>query len=717
MRKMPSILFGILISFLFCIPAKSQFAYPTVRKLPFDTILFHQKISDEYYWMSRKENETEMLEFSKKQGKLTQQVLDSVTGTEILGQQLYEVFGEIQPEIWSMKPAGGFLYYYRDIPETGPTLCRRKTMDAAEEPLLSRVKINGQSYSVRKRAFAFHKSIVALMLTQKGKANPQIRFYDLDKKEFLKDSIAPVMFNDSRGVSMCWSPDDAMLFYTQASATAIQSEKYFRGKIMQHVMGEAQVQDKPIFGFGVNDAIKLTPQETPYIYSFQNSPYLIARIRSGQGDNYAYAVHYSKLNGSQTPWKKLENYINLGDGFDAKDNWLYAATTGANRYRIVQIDMSTGSSSVTFLPEQKDVIAGTDDANNKAIIAGKDVLYVLMRKIGDMQILKVDYQTKKITTLPVPPNATFKQLSLFNENDLLFSQSSPVKSELFRYYDYDADTIKIFPFADKALDKSAELNTEVIYVTSRDGKSIPVSLIYAKTTNLKNNNAWLIEAYGNSGASHDLSFDPYIYPWVKNGGVYAYAHVRGGGALGEDWYKDGQFPQKINSVNDVVDIAGWLSKNNYSSPSKVVLMGASAGSFIVGNAINQRPDLFAAGIYMAGLPDMALYTDAAGGREEKSIGPKNTEKGFMSNYEMSALYHIPQGKSLPAMLIIHGATDYILSMQPAARYVAKYQDSQKGDRPVLFLVNWEGGHATADPNEPIYILKFALWQTGHPGFQ
>ncbi|MCZ2458491.1 MAG: hypothetical protein LC128_02600 [Chitinophagales bacterium] len=93
--KKPSILFGILISFLFCIPAKSQFAYPTVRKVPFDTILFHQNISDEYYWMSRKENEAEMLEFSKKQGKLTQQVLDSVTGTEILGQQLYEVFGEI----------------------------------------------------------------------------------------------------------------------------------------------------------------------------------------------------------------------------------------------------------------------------------------------------------------------------------------------------------------------------------------------------------------------------------------------------------------------------------------------------------------------------------------------------------------------------------------------------------------------------------------------
>lgn len=81
------------------------------------------------------------------------------------------------------------------------------------------------------------------------------------------------------------------------------------------------------------------------------------------------------------------------------------------------------------------------------------------------------------------------------------------------------------------------------------------------------------------------------------------------------------------------------------------------------------------------------------------------------------MYHIPQKKSLPALLVIHGATDYILAMHPAARYVARYQASQKGNSPVLFLVNWEGGHVAMDPNESMNILKFALWQTGHPDFQ
>ncbi|MCC7378942.1 MAG: hypothetical protein IT255_06270, partial [Chitinophagaceae bacterium] len=173
---------------------QGQIKYPDARKEPFDTVIFKQKISDEYYWMSRKNNETEMLAFSKKQSELTRHVLDSVPGTEWLQNQLGEVFDELQPEIWALKPAGGYLYYNRDIPNKGTTLCRRKTVDAEEEQLLSRVKINGQSYSIRKKVFAYHKPLLALMLTQNGETNPQIRIFDLDKKEFLKDSIAPVMF-------------------------------------------------------------------------------------------------------------------------------------------------------------------------------------------------------------------------------------------------------------------------------------------------------------------------------------------------------------------------------------------------------------------------------------------------------------------------------------------------------------------------------------------
>ena len=715
MKRLLLLVFSFALSQTMCF---SQFSYPVARHESFDTTVFGIKMSDPYFWMSRKENETEMQSFSRQQGQLAKQVLDSITGMEALYQESGELFEAIKDEVWRMTANGKSIYYFRDIPGEGSMLCRRKGPEATEEKVLGRVKINGQNYSVRKRLFSYNESLLAMMLTQNGEANPQIRFFNLETKEFLPDSIAPVMFNDSRGVSMAWSPDNKSLFYTQSPPTNKHAEKYFNGKIMQHRLGTSQSSDKPIFGSGVNSKISLTPAETPYVYSFSHSPYIVARIRSAEGDNYAYAVHISKLNGDNTPWKKLKNYVNLGDAFDANDKWLYAVSTGAPRYRVVKIDMSTGNTPVEFLPQQQDVIAGTDFSHNKAIIAGSDVLYVLLRKIGDMQILKLDLKSRETTLLRLPRNHTVSQLQLFNGNDLLFCLSSPVKMDLYQWYEHRQNKVHGFSFADKVLDKSGELKTKVLYAPSRDGKNIPVSVVYANTVDLKNTNAWLIEGYGNGGASRDLYFDPTMYSWIKRGGVYAYAHVRGGGELGEDWTKDGQFPHKMNSVNDVVDIAEWLVKNKYSSPSKIVLMGGSAGTFLVGNAMNQRPELFAAGIYLAGLPDLATHTDAAGAREgNKTTGPKNTAEGFLSNYQQSALYHIPEGKDLPAMLIIHGATDYILSMSPAARYAARLQEHQKGDRPILFLVDWEGGHATINENEPFYILKFALWQTGHPEFQ
>ncbi len=694
----------------------AQIDYPAARRVPFDTLIQDIKITDDYFWMSWPQNREEMVEFCRQQAKLSLSILDSIPGMDVLQNELDDVYLSMADEIWNLHPAGEFIYYYRDIPKEGPTLCRRKGLNGEEEKILGRVVIKGQRYSVRKRQFARSRPMVALMLTQNGESNPHIRIFDLDLKEFLPDSIGSVMFNDSRGVSMAWTPGDQSVLYTQAPPTNLHAEKYFNGKVKQHVLGKLSTADAEIFGIGLNPNIELTPKETPYVYSFKNSPYLVARIRSGSGDNYAYAVHHSKLNGPNTPWVRLKNYVNLGDGFDANGKWLYAATNGAPGYRIVKIDMDNGNEPELFLPEQKDVLAVTDDGHRTGIIAGRDVLYVLLRRIGDMQIMKVDLKTKITSLLNVGKNSSIGELIGLGDNDILFLQSTPVKSYQYETYSYIKNNVQPVPFGKRAVDNSGEFSSEVLWVPSRDGKKIPVTVLYLTKAGLKGDHPVLIDAYGNSGASQDMHFNPSWFSWIKRGGVYAYAHVRGGGELGEEWYLDGQFPKKMNSVNDVVDVAEWLETNQYSLSSKMFVMGGSAGTFLVGGAVNQRPDLFAGGIFLSGLPDLATHTDAAGGREEKSVGPKNTKEGFKSNYDMSSIYHVPKGKALPSMLIIHGATDYILALHPAARYAATLQERQLGDRPILFLTDWESGHSGGGA-DVFHVTKFILWQSGHPDFQ
>ena len=258
------LLFLIFIAFL-SFTSFAQFNYPIARTEPFDTVIYGKKISDEYFWMSRNENEKEMFEFCNQQGQLTQSILDSIPGTELLGNELNEAIATLQDELWRLQSVGQAFYYQRDIPKEGTWLCRRKTVDAPEEKLLAKVIINGQKYAIRKRAYAHTKALLALMLTQHGEANPQIRIYDLDKKEFLPDSIAPVMFNDSRGVSMAWLPDDRGLLYTQAPPTEISSEIYYNGKIKLHITGSDPHKDEAILGRNINPDISLKDYETPYI--------------------------------------------------------------------------------------------------------------------------------------------------------------------------------------------------------------------------------------------------------------------------------------------------------------------------------------------------------------------------------------------------------------------------------------------------------------------
>jgi prolyl oligopeptidase len=698
----------ILAVFFAACSAKQEFNYPITRTEPFDTTIFDTKLSDPYFWMSRKANEKEMKEWVHAQGVLTQRILDSIPNGDKLVAEIEDGYIKMQDEIWNLEVVSNMFYYYRDVPEIGPSLCRRNTQDAEEEIIFSGgISINGQDYRSRNEVYAHQKPLVAMMLVQRGEANPHIRIYDLNKKQFLSDSIAPIMFNDSRGVSMTWLPDDSGVLYTQAPPTTVESEKYFNGKIKLHKLGDAISNDEAVFGIGLNASVRLKDFETPYIYSFKSSEYLLARIRTD--DNYAFAVHYKDLKGANTPWKRLNNYVNLGEGFDAQGKFLYAATKDHPHYTIVQIDMSTGDKPVPFIPAQDEVLAYVDLHHSSGIVAGKDALFVLYRKVGDMGIYKINYQSKQVSKLTIHGKGSISELVLKNDNDLVFGHFSALRSVQYMNYLYTQDSVAPLPFSKLSLDLSNDFITEVLSVPSRDGKKIPVSLVYKKGLVLQNKNALYIEAYGNSGAVEDLGVNPNKLPWIYHDGTYAYAHVRGGGELGLEWI------EHQHSVNDMVDVAEYFVKNNYTSANKQFVMGGSAGSFLVGNSMNQRPDLFAGGIFQAGLPDLVTYRDAAYARQGE--GNFETKKDFESAYGRSALYNIPTNTLLPAMLVVHGATDYIVDLTAPARYVATLQARQKGTRPQLFMVNWEGGHTWSGTDESISTYKFMLWQSGHPEFQ
>ena len=124
----------------------------------------------------------------------------------------------------------------------------------------------------------------------------------------------------------------------------------------------------------------------------------------------------------------------MGDGFDANDKFLYAGTKGKPRYQVVKINMETGESPEIFVPQQPDVIAVTDAEYSSGIIAGKNVLFVLLRRVGDMQVMQVDYKTKVMTLLPLTNKGSITEMSLLDDDDLVFASGSAVRSIQYLHY-------------------------------------------------------------------------------------------------------------------------------------------------------------------------------------------------------------------------------------------------------------------------------------------
>ena len=263
---------------------------------------------------------------------------------------------------------------------------------------------------------------------------------------------------------------------------------------------------------------------------------------------------------------------------------------------------------------------------------------------------------------------------------------------------------------------------EEIEITSHDGIQVPLSIIYKKGMQKNGNNRMLLNGYGSYNWINAPKLYPYLLYWLGEGGVYAVAHVRGGGEKGSAWHKAGYRATKANSWKDFIACTEYLIDQKYTSAEQFAVWGGSAGGITIGRAITERPDLYAAAVIRVGLLNTLRSEIAPNGQNNvKEFGTVTDSLAFQSLLQMDAYQHVQKGKAYPAMLLTAGLRDSRVAAWQPAKFAARVQGATNSDNPVLLAVNFTEGHGfdrtgQSKRNELADIVSFLLWQTDHENY-
>jgi prolyl oligopeptidase len=409
--------------------------------------------------------------------------------------------------------------------------------------------------------------------------------------------------------------------------------------------------------------------------------------------------------------------VDIGHGHVYVRSALNAPRFKVLKLKVPELNLSQAE---TLVPETEGVL--------RSISVAKDALYVTRREGVNTALLRIPANVRasgndiQKLTLPIEGNVTV--VGNPDHSELVVAISS--WTQALRRYVYAASTgqferLLLAPPVEPL--QKADIVAREVMVPSHDGVKVPVSIIMRADAVLNGQNPTILYGYGAYGTTEEPGRSTGVITWVERGGIYAFAHVRGGGALGSQWHMAGHKTTKYNTWKDGIAAAEWLIANGYTSASKLGIYGGSAGGVFVGRAITERPDLFAAAVPSVPVLDMVRSEQRANGVANiPEYGSVKVEAEFHALLRNSAYHAVKDGIRYPATMLMHGVNDSRVDVWQSLKFASRIADAQKGQQAVLLRLDFQAGHgagSSADQGmqRTADLQSFMLWQMGEAGFQ
>jgi oligopeptidase B len=238
--------------------------------------------------------------------------------------------------------------------------------------------------------------------------------------------------------------------------------------------------------------------------------------------------------------------------------------------------------------------------------------------------------------------------------------------------------------------------TERLMVPARDGKQVPVSVVYPKDFAKDGTGKLYLYAYGAYGYAIPPSFGTGRISLLDRGWAYAIAHIRGGDDLGYDWFLQGKLEQRTNSFNDFVDVAKGLVAEGFTKAGNIAIEGRSAGGELMGAVANSDPELW--GAVVAGVPFVDVLNTMLDDTlpltpgEWPEWGNPITDKAAFDLIRSYSPYDNVTAQAYPPMLITGGLNDPRVTYWEPAKWAARLRATKTDGNLLLLKIDMGAGH-------------------------
>ena len=692
----------------------SSFAYPQAERLTVADHLHGRDVRDPYRWLEDpKDPRTEA--WVAAQDSLFAEARAGWPATSGFAARLAALMGtgDVSAPAWR----GGRRFLTRRLPGQEHAVLLVIEADGAERVLVDPVALDPSGTTTLDGWQPSKEGDrLAYLISEAGTEESVLYVLDVDTLERLEGPIARTRYSP-----VGWLPGGEAYYYVRKPHpdTVPEGEQQFHRRVHLHKVGtDPDVEDVEIFGAGtpktsyfgvsvtrdgrwleIDTHAGTAPRNDVYVAdltaSSHESPALVP-VQAGLDNQTSVEIcdAGSPLAGSVLLWTDR----------DAPRGRICVAPAGELAYENWR----------DLVPEDPDAVL-----DSYALLDGPELerpLLVVARTrhaVGELALH--DARTgEKVGEIPLPGLGTLAGLSTRPEggHELWFGYTDYTTPLEIHHFDARTGLSTVWerPPAEVEL---PQVRTRQVTYTSKDGTAVRMFVIEGSEDGKEGEEGeegpkpTILYGYGGFNIPMTPVYSPRILAWVNAGGTYAIANLRGGSEEGEEWHRAGMMANKQNVFDDFHAAGDWLVDHGVTTRAQLGIFGGSNGGLLVGTALTQHPEKYAAVVCWAPLLDMIRYEQHGLGvtwNEEFGTAEDPEQFGWLIAY--SPYHNVHEGTAYPATLFAVFDSDSRVDPLHARKLAAALQHATSAPitrRPVLFRAEREAGHAARSVSKTVGV--------------